>query len=375
MPWSMPRCTSSGTESRARFSTTTTTRSSRPSQVRPQQRPSRARASRRRGTPRRWADRHLLATPPRHSSLCSRRRRRRHRPRRPAAHSRSSHGPVAARRHLPSRCGSRHPPRHSCVQRLLEFVVGGQQLAVLRHASPAARACVPMCVIVPSSSSATLSASSTVEARWATTMPVTERSTRRSASSTRASVCMSSADSVSSSTRIRGRGQHRPGQRQPLPLAAGQAHALLADPGVQPQRQVVDELRRRRPRWPRRLLGRWRPAGRGGGSPATDIENSVGSSNAVATACRSAGRLQVADVDAVDADRAVGDVVEPGQQRGEHRLARTGRADQRDASPPARLRSTWRSAQRRRRQSGNRKPTSIELEPPTARRPRRRRRR
>ena len=35
--------------------------------------------------------------------------------------------------------------------------------------------------------------------------------------------------------------QHRPGQRQALALAAGQAHALLADPGVQAPRQVVHE--------------------------------------------------------------------------------------------------------------------------------------
>ena len=38
-------------------------------------------------------------------------------------------------------------------------------------------------------------------------------------------------------------GQHRPGQREPLALTAGQGHALLADPGVEPPRQVVDELR------------------------------------------------------------------------------------------------------------------------------------
>ncbi len=40
-----------------------------------------------------------------------------------------------------------------------------------------------------------------------------------------------------------GCGEDGPSERQPLPLPAGQAHALLADPGVQPERQVVDELR------------------------------------------------------------------------------------------------------------------------------------
>src|SRR4029079_19057484 len=58
----------------------------------------------------------------------------------------------------------------------------------------------PTWVIVPSWSSATLSASSTVEARWATTSPVVEARTRWSASSTSFSVWMSSAERVSSST-------------------------------------------------------------------------------------------------------------------------------------------------------------------------------
>src|SRR6478672_1306266 len=58
--------------------------------------------------------------------------------------------------------------------------------------------------MVPSWSSATRSASSTVEARWATTRPVVSARTRRSASSTSRSVCTSSADSVSSRTRTRG---------------------------------------------------------------------------------------------------------------------------------------------------------------------------
>ena len=61
---------------------------------------------------------------------------------------------------------------------------------------------------------------------------------------------------------------------------------------------------------------------------ATDIENSVGSSNAVATACRSAGNDSSRMSRAVDEDRALGDVVEPRQQRHQHRLARTGRPDE-----------------------------------------------
>ena len=36
--------------------------------------------------------------------------------------------------------------------------------------------------------------------------------------------------------------EHGAGQRQPLPLAAGERQALLADPGVEPPRQLVDEV-------------------------------------------------------------------------------------------------------------------------------------
>ena len=38
-------------------------------------------------------------------------------------------------------------------------------------------------------------------------------------------------------------GQNRPGQRQPLTLAAGQAQPLLTDAGLQTEGQFVDELR------------------------------------------------------------------------------------------------------------------------------------
>ena len=39
-----------------------------------------------------------------------------------------------------------------------------------------------------------------------------------------------------------GLAEHGPGQRQPLPLAAGERQPLLADPGGQPGRQVVHEV-------------------------------------------------------------------------------------------------------------------------------------
>ena len=102
---------------------------------------------------------------------------------------------------------------------------------------------VPTAVIRPPDSSATRSASSTVDGRCATTSAVVVRAgPRRSAASTSASVCTSSADSGSSSTRKRGPADHRPGQREPLPLAAGQAEALLADLGVDALRQRVHEV-------------------------------------------------------------------------------------------------------------------------------------
>ena len=44
----------------------------------------------------------------------------------------------------------------------------------------------------------------------------------------------------------------------------------------------------------------------------------------------------VADVDAVDQDRAAGDIVEPRQQIHRRRLARAAQADQRDHLPSAR---------------------------------------
>ena len=57
------------------------------------------------------------------------------------------------------------------------------------------------------------------------------------------------------------RGKDRPGQRKPLPLTAGQAHALFADPGVESEREVVDELRGRDLDGLRQfVIGRVRPA-------------------------------------------------------------------------------------------------------------------
>ena len=61
---------------------------------------------------------------------------------------------------------------------------------------------------------------------------------------------------------------------------------------------------------------------------------------------------------AVDADRALGDVVQPRQQRGEHRLARTGRADQRQRLPGLDVEVDVAQRPVVVGASGNRKPTS-----------------
>ncbi len=90
---------------------------------------------------------------------------------------------------------------------------------------------------------------------------------------------------------MRGLAEDRAGQREPLPLPARQRHALLADPGVEPQRQVVGEGR----------LGDLQGlphVGVGGVAVAerhvlpTLIEKSVASSNAVATVERSEGSVR-----------------------------------------------------------------------------------
>src|SRR5699024_7555905 len=114
-----------------------------------------------------------------------------------------------------------------------------------------------------------------------------------------------------------------------LPLTPGQRHALFADTGVEPPRQVVDELRLRRLDGLGDLgVGRTRTAER----------------EVFACAHREQRRFlergrdrrpqrrdrQVAYIDAIDRDAARRDVVQPRDQRGEHGLARARRAHDRD---------------------------------------------
>ena len=119
------------------------------------------------------------------------------------------------------------------------------------------------------------------------------------------------------------------GQRQPLPLAAGQRQALLADARGQAPREVVDELRLRHPQ----RLGH---VGVGGVGPAEGevLADAHREQRRVLEGggddAAQLGQRQVAHVDAVQGDPAGGDVVEPPDQRGERRLARSGGADERD---------------------------------------------
>ncbi len=125
-------------------------------------------------------------------------------------------------------------------------------------------------------------------------------------------------------------GQHGAGDRQPLALAAAQAHAALADQGVVAVGEPVDEFG-----------GVGRPGGvldPGARCPAVAVGDVLGDraveekdvllddpqQPAVAF------DLDLAEVDPVERDRAGGRVVEPGDQVAERRLARAAAADQGD---------------------------------------------
>ncbi len=110
-----------------------------------------------------------------------------------------------------------------------------------------------------------------------------------------------------------GRGEDGPRQRQPLPLTAGQAHALLADAGVQPERQVVDELRGGDLDGLRQLLvGRWICRGSAERKVLRDRHREQ-RRVLERGGHRVPQRVQaeLADVAAVDADLTLGDVVQP----------------------------------------------------------------
>ena len=169
---------------------------------------------------------------------------------------------------------------------------------------------VPTAAITPPDSSATRSASSTVDGRWATTSAVDMVSTSPSARGRPWPRCARRARTAGRRAAARAAGQDGPGQRDALALAAGQGHALLADPGVQAPGQVVHEVGLgrgqrgpdRRPRWRRAcradvLADAGREQGR--------VLERAGDPGA------QRGQRQVAHVGAVQRDGAAGHVGEP----------------------------------------------------------------
>ena len=147
--------------------------------------------------------------------------------------------------------------------------------AYSRRSSRSSSLWVPTAAIRPPDSSATRSASSTVEGRCATTRAVVSPSTR-AAPPRPAPRCARPARTADRPGPGTAAAHHRPGQREPLPLAAGQAQPLLADLGV--RRPAAARGRSRPGRCPapapdRVPVASGRPSGR---SPPTVAENRVG---------------------------------------------------------------------------------------------------
>ena len=123
----------------------------------------------------------------------------------------------------------------------------------------------------------------------------------------------------------RGSADHRPGDRQPLPLAAGEVDAALGHAHVQTVGVGGDERvgRRDAERLPHLVVGRVGLAvAQVLGDRAREEEAALGHQPD-----RRPQRIDVvvANVDAVHGDRARGDVEQPADQRDERRLARTRR--------------------------------------------------
>ena len=189
---------------------------------------------------------------------------------------------------------------------------------------------------------------------------VRPRIASRRPSRIRASVVASTEAVASSRMRMRGSIDERARDRDPLPLAARERDAALADHRVVAVRQLLDELvRLREPRGALDVLvGRVR---RAEGDVLAHASPRRGTGPARRSPIVAAQRRErhVAHVGAVDAARAGRDVVEARHERGERRLARAGVADQRDRRARARRRgrcpsSTGRPsrvAERRRRRS------------------------
>ena len=148
--------------------------------------------------------------------------------------------------------------------------------------------------------------------------------------STSASVWTSSADSGSSSTSTRGRPMIARASASRCRWPPDRREALLADPGVEPPRQVVDELGLRDLERARRCPRRSRRGSRARGSRARCGEQRRAPRTPTPTCAPQRREREVAHVVAVERDPSRGHVVEAGHERHERGLARTGRADERD---------------------------------------------
>ena len=264
--------------------------------------------------------------------------------RRPPAQERrrcraGSRRPVSAAtpRHSSAPTRHRRPPRSSSAAADSTARVGRHRCHQLAVGADGDDPCRP-------ARNATRSASATVEGRCTTS----ERGRARgapgasAASTERLGVDVERRQRVVEDQHARP-ADHRPGQRQPLALPAGQREALLADPGVEAPREVVRRSRPAPARAPRRCRRRWRRGGRASGSPARSSRTGPGPRTPRPPDVRSDGQREVADVVAVERDPAARHVVEARDQRRERGLARAGGADDGDVSPGSIARSMSRS--------------------------------
>ena len=203
------------------------------------------------------------------------------------------------------------------------------------------------------------SASLIVLSRWATRTTVLPARAVRRFSWIARSVAVSRWLVASSKIRISGLRQQRPGDRQPLPLAAGEVGPALADDRLVPLGQARDELVQ--PGGAGRLDApppTSPPAGPGRCSPATVPLKMNGSCDDQADPCPQRRQVEVPQVHAVDQDAAprwggrspsaasAGSTCPSRSRRRSPRSCRPGCAG---SPPPAR----WRGSR-----SGSRRPAS-----------------
>ena len=194
--------------------------------------------------------------------------------------------------------------------------------------------CVPRSTIRPSSMTTISSASEIVESRWATMNVVRPCHHLAQAVLDRllgARVDRGGRVVEDQHARL---GEQRPGDRDPLTLAARERQPALADDGVVAVGSARDEVVRLRP--PRGQLDLLRGSPRAGRRrccrrpcPRTGSCHPRRTRSDV----RSESTSIVAQVGAVDQDRAFGRVIEARDQRDQAGLARAGRPDERHGPP------------------------------------------